>query len=113
MKASLPDELYADLVLVNGHVLTVDPRDSVAEAVAVKGNLIQAVGANEDMHELVGAVTEVVDLREKTLLSQHHVECQTAMSLAQNKPVPVFPLRFGRIISRYIIVKDSHYFKQG
>ena len=68
MEASLPDELYADLVLVNGHVLTVDSRDSVADAVAVKGNLIQAVGANEDIYELVGAKTEVMDLREGTLL---------------------------------------------
>jgi len=68
MKASLPDELYADLVLVNGHVLTVDSSDSVADAVAVKGNLIQAVGANEDIYELVGPGTEVIDLRERTLL---------------------------------------------
>ena len=34
----------ADLVLTNGAVLTVDPRDSVAEAVAITGGRIVAVG---------------------------------------------------------------------
>ena len=68
LKPSLPDEVYADLVFVNGNVLTIDPEDSIAEAVAVRGNLILAVGANEDVYELVGVGTEVVDLKERTLL---------------------------------------------
>ena len=52
----------ADLVLVNGAVLTVDPRDTVAEAVAVTGGRIVAVGSNADIRARAGAATQVVDL---------------------------------------------------
>ena len=68
MRASLPEELQADLVLANGKVLTVDPDDSVEEAVALKENLILAVGTSEDIHELVGGGTEIIDLRGMTVL---------------------------------------------
>ena len=52
----------ADLVLVNGAVLTVDARDTVAEAVAVSGGRIVAVGTNADIRARAGAATQVVDL---------------------------------------------------
>lgn len=52
----------ADLVLRNGAVLTVDPRDSVAEAVAVSGGRIVAVGTNADIAVRIGPETEVIDL---------------------------------------------------
>ena len=52
----------ADLVLVNGAILTVDPRDTVAEAVAVTGGRIVAVGTNADIRARAGAATQVVDL---------------------------------------------------
>ena len=37
----------ADLVLHNGKVLTVDARDSMAQAVAIAGGRIVAVGSND------------------------------------------------------------------
>lgn len=52
----------ADLVLLNGAVLTVDARDSVAEALAVSGGKIVAVGTNAAIKARVGPATEVVDL---------------------------------------------------
>ncbi|MCC7034111.1 MAG: amidohydrolase [Acidobacteria bacterium] len=52
----------ADLVLMNGAVLTVDARDSVAEAVAVSGGKIVAVGTNAAIKPRIGPSTEVVDL---------------------------------------------------
>lgn len=52
----------ADLVLVNGAVITVDARDTVAEAVAVTGGRIVAVGTNADIRARAGAATQVVDL---------------------------------------------------
>lgn len=52
----------ADLVLLNGAVLTVDARDSVAEALAVSGGKIVAVGTNAEIKARVGPTTEVVDL---------------------------------------------------
>lgn len=52
----------ADIVLVNGAVLTVDANDSVAEAVAIAGGRIAAVGSNAEIRSRVSPATEVIDL---------------------------------------------------
>ncbi|MCC6362734.1 MAG: amidohydrolase [Bryobacterales bacterium] len=57
-----------DLILHNGRVLTVDERFRVAEAVAVTGKRITAVGSNAEVLKLRGASTRVVDLRGRTVL---------------------------------------------
>jgi len=62
------EECGADLLLLNGKVITVDPDFSVAEAVAVKDGRITAVGSSAEMAELVGAGTEVIDLGGRTVL---------------------------------------------
>ncbi len=58
----LPPELAADMVLTGGKVITVDPADTIAQAVAVKDGLIQAVGGDEAIRALIGEKTKVVDL---------------------------------------------------
>lgn len=57
----------ADLILVNGTVLTVDPDDRVAQAVAVRGSRIVAVGSNAEIERLAGAQTRRIDLRGRTV----------------------------------------------
>ncbi|MCC6392940.1 MAG: amidohydrolase family protein, partial [Bryobacterales bacterium] len=57
-----------DLILHNGHVLTVDERFRAAEAVAVTGKRITAVGRNAEVLKLRGASTRVVDLHGQTVL---------------------------------------------
>ena len=52
----------ADLVLVNGAIITVNPRDAIAEAVAITGGRIVAVGTNAEIRARAGAATQVVDL---------------------------------------------------
>ncbi len=52
----------ADLVLRNGYVYTADRSRSVAEAVAIRGNRIVAVGSNADMDAYTGKGTTVRDL---------------------------------------------------
>lgn len=52
----------ADLVLLNGHVVTVDSARPAAQAVAIRGDQIFAVGSNRDIRRLVGAQTRTVDL---------------------------------------------------
>ena len=64
MRAQAPAP--ADLVLVNGTVLTVDATDSVAQAVAIAGGKIVAVGSNDAIRARVGPSTQVVDLRGRT-----------------------------------------------
>src|SRR5262245_20663716 len=56
----------ADRVLLNGQVLTVDANDSVAEAVAISGGRIVAVGSTSDVRGWVGPSTDVIDLRGRT-----------------------------------------------
>ncbi len=52
----------ADLVLVNGKVITVDDDRPEAQGVAVRDGRIVAVGSSRDMRSWVGSGTEVVDL---------------------------------------------------
>ena len=56
----------ADLVLMNGKILTVDANDSVAQAVAIAGGKIVAVGTSEAVKRHVGSSTRVIDLRGRT-----------------------------------------------
>jgi hypothetical protein len=56
----------ADTVLTNGTVITVDAKDSVAQALAIRGGKIVFVGSSADARKYVGDKTEVVDLRGRT-----------------------------------------------
>jgi predicted amidohydrolase YtcJ len=60
--------MKADVVFVNGEVITVDQENKVVQAVAVRGNRIVAVGSNQDVLGFIGEGTEVIDLQGKTLL---------------------------------------------
>lgn len=52
----------ADLVLLNGSVVTMDDDRPEAEGVAISGHTIIALGSTEEMREYVGPDTEVIDL---------------------------------------------------
>lgn len=54
--------LEADLILINGRVLTLDPQDRIVEAVAVKGGRILATGSTSDIMKMAGGGTRVIDL---------------------------------------------------
>jgi predicted amidohydrolase YtcJ len=54
--------LGADLVLRGGKVVTLDRRSSIAQAVAVVGDRIAAVGRDADVRPFAGPATRVVDL---------------------------------------------------
>ncbi len=57
-----------DLVVHNGKVVTVDAGFRIAQAMAVKGDRIVAVGANADVLKLAGPATQRLDLAGKTVL---------------------------------------------
>src|SRR5215831_17388117 len=61
-----PPQPSADTILVNGTVLTVDARDSVAQAVAIAGGKIVAVGTNDQIRARAGRATRVIDLGGRT-----------------------------------------------
>lgn len=56
----------ADLILINGRILTVDAKDSVAEGLAVSAGKIIAVGSSREMSALAGPHTYVLDLKGRT-----------------------------------------------
>jgi predicted amidohydrolase YtcJ len=58
----------ADTVLVNGKIVTVDDRFTIAEALAVRGGRIVAVGSTADVDKLKGPQTRVVDLGRRTVI---------------------------------------------
>jgi predicted amidohydrolase YtcJ len=62
----------ADLLLRGGYVYTVDDARNVAQAVAIKDGLIQAVGSDEELQALQGPDTEVIDLAGRLLLPGLH-----------------------------------------
>jgi predicted amidohydrolase YtcJ len=58
----------ADKVFLNGQIITVDRQDRVAEAVAMTGNRIVAVGSYTEIEPYITEHTEVIDLKGKSLL---------------------------------------------
>ena len=60
-------EPTADLVLVNGTVVTVDPLDSVVQAIAVKNGRILDVGNDARIRRYIGHSTKVIDLAGDTV----------------------------------------------
>jgi predicted amidohydrolase YtcJ len=53
----------ADLVLRNGKIVTVDEARPDAQALAVSGDTIVAVGSNQEIQPYIGAATKVIDLK--------------------------------------------------
>src|SRR5215471_5451588 len=57
-----------DLILSNGKIITVDERFTIAQAVAMKGDRIAAVGTNQDIMRLAGTNTRRIDLRGRAVI---------------------------------------------
>ena len=58
----------ADLIIMNGKVITVDHDFSIKQAIAVKDGWIVAVGANGDVQKFAGKNTKTIDLKGKPIL---------------------------------------------
>jgi len=61
-------DLYANTVLFNGKIITVDEGNSIAEAVAIRDGRFVAVGGDEEAMALAGESTTVIDLGGKTAM---------------------------------------------
>src|SRR5438477_4534002 len=60
--------LSADLVIINAKVHTMDRSQPIAEAVAVLGNRIVAVGSTKAIRDLAGTNTRVIDAKGQLVL---------------------------------------------
>jgi len=79
------------LVLHGGKIVTVDPAFTIAEAIAVEGDHLVAVGADEEVLKLAGPGTERIDLAGKTMLPgliDSHVHPLGAAMYEFDHPVP-------------------------
>ena len=61
-------DAVADLLLVNADVVTVDPAMPYAQAVAIEGDRILAVGTSDELSKYRGDDTEVIDLQGRMLM---------------------------------------------
>jgi predicted amidohydrolase YtcJ len=64
----LPSTAAPDQLLVNGRIVTMDPRRPRAEAVALRDGKFLAVGSTAEIRELGGSSAAVTDLQGKTVL---------------------------------------------
>jgi len=60
--------LSADLAFINANVRTMNPRQPVAQAVAIRKNKIVKVGTNQEINQLIGKSTKVISLDGKTVV---------------------------------------------
>lgn len=94
-----PAKPAADVIYIHGRVLTVDPANTVTEALAVKGSRILAVGTNATIEKLKDAHTVVVDLQGKTLIPGFIDGHSHFMGLGHAKYADLMPPPVGTVSS--------------
>jgi predicted amidohydrolase YtcJ len=60
--------MFADLVLTDGNILTMNPSQPSAEAAAIKEDRIVKVGTNKEISQWIGENTKVIDLQGSTVV---------------------------------------------
>ena len=61
-------KLSADLILLNGKVVTFDNQDRTVTGIAIRGREIVAVGSDSDVQALAGSETRVIDVQGRLVL---------------------------------------------
>jgi len=82
----------ADLIVTGATVHTMDPSNPLATALAVRGQHILAVGSDDDVSNLMGSNTKIIDARGQTVLPgfidahSHPLLAEDAISVNVNLP---------------------------
>jgi predicted amidohydrolase YtcJ len=58
----------ADIIFYNGNIITIEKDQPLAQALAVHGQLIEAVGDNDEILALQGPGTQMIDLQSRTVM---------------------------------------------
>ncbi|MEO7658440.1 MAG: amidohydrolase [Pyrinomonadaceae bacterium] len=66
--SALGQQVSADLILHNGKVFTADSGKPSAEAIAIRGERILAVGSSDEIKRLANAKTRLIDLQGRTVI---------------------------------------------
>ena len=102
----------ADTILYNGKFLTVDAQFSVAEAVAVRGDQIVAVGTSSDVLKNAGPNTLRIDLKGKTVtpgLIHTHVHMESPGRYGRGLPASQskrYPLNFQSVKTKEDVIQQ-------
>ena len=86
---SLAQEAFADFVLLDGQVHTLDAEDRVVEAVAIRDERIVRVGTTAEMQPLIGPRTVVYHAAGRTVipgLNETHVHATGAAQIEASQP---------------------------
>jgi predicted amidohydrolase YtcJ len=89
--AATADAAEPTLIVHHGKIVTVDAKFSMAEAIAIDGDRITAVGSNDDVLRLAGPKTQQIDLEGKTVLPgliDSHVHPLGAAMYEFDHPLP-------------------------
>ena len=73
---NVPDDVlaWADMVLINGHIVSIDNDGfntnvgTTAQAMAVRDGRVLALGNNSEISSMAGPVTQVIDLKGRTVI---------------------------------------------
>jgi len=71
--------LEATLAVLNANVVTLNPKQPKAEAIAIQNKRIIAVGSNEEIRKYIGNKTRVIDAKNKTVIPGF-VDCHVHMT---------------------------------
>jgi predicted amidohydrolase YtcJ len=58
----------SDAIYIHGKIITVDPRFTIAEAIAITGGKFEAVGATAEIQKLAGPATRIIDMHGRTVI---------------------------------------------
>jgi len=102
----------ADKIFINGKIITVDQKNTIAQAVAVKNGKILAVGSSAEISKLKDSKTIVVDLKGKTLVPGFIDGHSHFMSLERSKTVNVNPPPVGNVTNIATLVAEIQKYKK-
>ena len=81
----------ADLILINGKIITADQNFTIVEAVAVLDDKIEALGTNDKIRRYAGSETRIIDLKGKTVipgLIDSHLHPESASISELDEEIP-------------------------
>ncbi len=91
--------MSADLILENANVITMDPGCPAAELVAVRGNRILAVASSEELEQLDGVESRIIDCQGRTVVPGFNdAHCHTFALIRKLSSLDLSPSSVGSIV---------------
>jgi predicted amidohydrolase YtcJ len=92
---------YAEIIFINGNIITMESATNAPEAMAVKNGKILALDTQAEIMKFKGKKTEVIDLNGKTLMPAFidaHSHFGTSIAFTSGM-VKLYPQPFGNVMS--------------